>query len=533
MKTKFSFSTTSARIFSLICGVLILCIFNAQLVQAYSISNHHAPKKEKTPPDATNDTQAEPDQPEPTITPSPTIEPTSTLEPSPTITPSPTIEPSHTPINTPTIIPTPTVVDYLRPIIIVQEYSLSENGAYPGENVNLALKLHNSGQTTARNILVIFETGELVPLETGGVKAVTQLAPGEIAHINQPLKVSSSLYGVDNAAMVIRVSYVDDRSINFEESFNLSFPIESYTYYQPMPTKTPEKDPNPKLIIAAYRFDKLPLEAGMIFNLELDVINMGDKSARDITLIIGGGSVDYSSSGLAPSGITGAVADFSNFAPYNTGNLRFVGDLPPKNTLTIICPMIVNTTTEPGVHPFKISFAYSDEEGTEEYLDEQMVTILVHRIPRVEISFYRDPGFFQIGNPGILPIQVLNIDKENINVISLELLVSQGTVSPTSVQVGSIESGGYFTQDFSIVPEQPGDMEINFVLNYVDDFNQEKQIEELIELQVEPLSEPQVSEPEIQDSESNQSNQPNTERTNFLSVLWRLLLGLFGLDSGV
>jgi len=461
-----------------------------------------------------------PTQTQVTIT--PTI--TSTQIPTLTLTPTPS----------PTIPPTPTVSEYLRPILVVQEYSLSENQVNPGVRTNLTLKIKNSGQTTARNIIIIFESGELVPLETGGIRAISQLAPGEVATTSQPLMASNSLSGMDNATLTLHVTYVDDRAINYTESFSLNFSVDRpvYVYQTPTPTATPEREMHPQLMVAAYRLNKSPLEAGMIFDLELDVINMGHKPAKDITLILGGGGVDYSDSGISPSGITGGEADFSGFAPYNTANLRHVGDIPPKDILTLICPMIVNTGTKPGVHNFKISLAYFGEDGTSKYVDNQIITILVHRIPRIEINFYRDIGSLLVGNPAVLPVQVLNIDNQNILVSSLDISTSQSTINPNSVQVGVIEAGGYFTQDFNIMPEQPGSLEIILKVNYIDDFNQNQFIEKVLPLSIEEISMPVIEEPSPENPEVNQSNQQNQAKPNFLVVLWRLLLGFLGLNSG-
>lgn len=494
MRSKFSKSIIYSSFCLLILGILILGVCGDQMVQAYSIKDEQLQDQETT-------------QPEPTLT------------------------STFTPTSTSTMTPTPTPGNYLRPIIIVQDYSYGSDGVRAGESFKLNLKLHNSGQVTARNILIVFEAGDLVPLETGGVKAISQLAPGESGQVQQPLMVLSSLSGGNNATMPVRVSYVDEHSVKYEEIFNLSFVLKSPVYYPVLPTATPEKGGNPQLIITAYQIDQSPLESGKIFNLELEVINMGMQSAQDITMILGGGFVDYSGSGTTPSGITGAEADFASFAPYNTSNLRFLGDLPPKEILTIVCPMIVNTTTKPGVHPLKISFVYSGEEEIEKYLDDQIITILVRRIPRVDISFYRDPGYLQVGISGILPIQVLNIDNDNLQVISLEIL-SEAEVSPQVVQVGSIESGGYFTQDFNIVPDLPGDVEVTLLLTYIDDFKEEQKVEKSFILQVEPQPEPQVEMTPSDSSQNNQTDIQDSRDTNFLAIIWRFFLGLLGLDSG-
>lgn len=520
MPSKPKFSLLTAILYTFFIGALLISLWPTQ--QTHGFSNNHTALDNNEP--RKSDETILQIRDEPTYTPS--IPPTDTPDVTSTPTPTPSI--------TPTIPPTATVSEYLRPIIVVQEYALAENQIKPGERGSLTLKIKNSGQTTARNIIIIFEAGELVPLETGGIRALSQLAPGEVATTSQPLMASSSLSGMDNAAMTIHVTYVDDRAINFTESFSLNFSVHRpvYDYQAPSPTPTLERETHPQLMIAAYRFNKSPLEAGMIFDLELDVINMGHKPAKDITLILGGGGADYSEAGISPSGITGAEADFSGFSPYNTANLRHVGDILPKDTLTLICPMIVNTDTKPGVHIFKISLAYFGEDGTSKYLDNQVITILIHRIPRIEISFYRDTGLLQVGNPGLLPVQVLNIDNQNLLVSSLEVSASESIITPISVQVGVIETGGYFTQDFNILPGQPGPVEIMLKVNYIDEFNQDQFIEKVMALNIEEISMPVFEEPSSENHEVNQPNPQNQGNPNFLVVLWRLLLGFLGLNSG-
>jgi hypothetical protein len=249
-----------------------------------------------------------------------------------------------------------------------------------------------------------------------------------------------------------------------------------------------------------------------------------------VTLVIGGGTVSNSASGTpgAETGGVSATGGLENFAPLGQSNFAYLGELPPGGQLTSIHALIVNSTTQPGAYPLKLSLIYADTGG-KTYTDDQTITLLVYAPPMVEIGFYQPPDTLFAGQPGSLPIQVLNLDRK-ATVLSRVRVSSDGAeILNGEMPIGYLDTGLSFTIDSQAIPFAAGPLEILVAVDYVDDFNQPQVIEQVLTLDVlesEPLPEfggggggEIVVEPE--------TSQPET----FWAMVLRLLRGLVGLDS--
>jgi hypothetical protein len=130
-----------------------------------------------------------------------------------------------------------------------------------------------------------------------------------------------------------------------------------------------------------------------------------------VTMIVGGGSSSGSSNGTPqPGGVSGGSGEFTNFAPVGASNVQTLGDLPQGGAVQARQDLIVNVSTNPGAYPMKVTFSYLNDKA-EVINDEQVITLLVYSLPTVDISFYRPPDPFFAGQPGALPIQVVNLGK--------------------------------------------------------------------------------------------------------------------------
>jgi hypothetical protein len=143
----------------------------------------------------------------------------------------------------------------------------------------------------------------------------------------------------------------------------------------------------------------------------------------------------------------------------------------------------VNVTTQPGAYPFKISFVYTDPKGNR-MVDDQVITLLVFSLPKLEFSFYRQPVLLNVGEPGQLPIQVTNIAKKGVVLGNLTISASSGTLSNNTVMVGNLETGGYYTIDATYIPDVAGKIPLSFSIRYTDDFNQLRIYEGTLEVEV-------------------------------------------------
>lgn len=470
---------------------------------------------------------------------------TATLEPTlppPTDTPSP--EPTATPTNPPSDEP------FLRPLIVVQSYKASVEDITPGKEFVLDVRLANEGKDTATNIVAVFASGDFIPRETGGVVAVGDLAADDRHRISQPLTTSYDLWGKTVATLQMTVNYTDVRGLTYHETFSITFPI-AWSRVSglgatatPTPTLTPTPSLRPQLVITTYGADVNPLRPGGQFTLELNVQNLGNARAKQVTMILGGGSAsgDGSSGTPSPGGLSAGGSDLSRFAPLGTSNIQSLGDLEVGATITARQKLIVNVTTEPGAYPLMVSFTYVDDRNVH-FTDDQVITLLVYSPPQLEVSFYRDPGPLMAGQPNLLPIQVVNLGRKPTLLGNMKVTAEGVDFTNNLILVGMLEAGNYFTLDASATPYQPGPLELTVTVNYTDDFNQPQQISETLAVEVmeAPPMEPGMEGPPGEGPGISPGGMPGESPGGFETPagpesFWqkvvRFLRGLVGLDSG-
>jgi hypothetical protein len=178
----------------------------------------------------------------------------------------------------------------------------------------------------------------------------------------------------------------------------------------------------------------------------------------------------------------------------------------------------------------KISFTYMDENNLV-YTDDQVITLLVYTLPSVDISFYQDPGIFFAGQPGLLPLQIVNLGRKSIVLGNLRVDSAGAQLSNNVILIGTLETGGYFTLDATILPDMPGPLELVVSVDYTDDFNQPQVISKTLTIEVMESFIPNPidgGEGGIPNGEETLPQEPET----IWQIIWRFILGLLGLDSG-
>lgn len=446
--------------------------------------------------------------------------PTNTSEPAPTNTPAPTA--------------------FLRPILAVDSYAASSTAVTAGQDLDFEITLVNWGTSAASNIVVNFGGADFQPRVTGGVRVSAPLAPNEKYKIFQPLTAATGIAGKPLVTLEVKVGYTDANGTAYNETFTITFPVSkpSGPFATATPTASATPSPRPQLLITNYQIDIEALKPGLRFTLTLDVQNAGGANAQKVTAILGGGNSSGATggtgSGGTPSapgsgGVSGAGGSFDNFAPIESSNVQFVGDLASGAAMTIKQALIVNASTKPGAYPVKFSFAYTDDKGNS-YTDDQVITLLVYSPPFVDVSFYRDPGPLFANQPNLLPIQIVNLGRSSSVLGNMRVTGEGGEFSNNSILVGALDAGGYFTLDATFIPFQPGPLELTVMMDYVDDFNQPQVITKT--LTVEVLDAP-IVDPGFPGGEGGGGFEPPpAEPESLWQKILRFISGLLGFDSG-
>jgi hypothetical protein len=453
------------------------------------------------------------------------------------------------PTNTPEPSATPQPTAFSRPVIVVQSYGASSAEITPGQNLDFEITLANAGQSVASNIIATFVSGDFTPRATGGVRSVGTLSQGQASRFWQPLFATGELSGRTTAVLEVQVAYTDVAGTSYSETFSLTFPVVRTGGGGPAATSTPSPTPTiaprlrPQLLVAAYETDKEPLEPGVRFTLQLQVRNQGNANAERITLIVGGGTDSEGvpppegTPGTGPSvpgGVSGGGGEFGNFAPVGSSNVRYLGGLEEGDTLEAEVQLIVNASTEPGAYPVIVSFVYNDVTGTS-FVDEQVVTLLVYSHPQVEINFYTEPAPLFVGQPGPIPLQIINVGKSSTIFGNLSVSGEGAQFTNNNIFVGALEPGGFFPLDASVIPEQPGTLELIAQVSYTDDFNQQQVISRTLTMEV---MEEIIEEPPIDPGTGGPGDpgmppmEPEPGAESWRQRVWRFVLGFIGLSSG-
>ncbi len=440
------------------------------------------------------------------------------------ITPEPTTPPE----------PTSTPQVFGRPQLALSTYRISGDYIRYGVDFNLVVRLQNAGQKTAYNVQVVFTSSNLTPLKNGGVDVVGTIGSDNRAEASQQMRLTEPLYGQNSITADAAVTYYDESGTAYSEKFTLTLPVESSGGYVAASTATPTAMKNSQLVVTQYSTSIDPLQPGLQFGLNIVVKNMGNTTAQRVIMIIGGGGGGGSSGGTPqPGGVSGGSGQFDKFAPLGSSNVQSLGDLAAGATLQVTQNLIVNVSTEPGAYSMPITFLHFDAEGNS-ISDEQVITLLVYNLPKVDINFYTQLGPIYPGQPNPLPLQVLNTGKRMAVLANLRIETIGGLVENGTLLVGSLEAGGYTTLDATINPNAPGPLDLNVIIDYTDDFGQARQVTktitlDVLEMPVEPTYDPNIP---TDGGQSGGGEFIPTEET-FVQKAWRFILGLFGLDSGI
>lgn len=422
-----------------------------------------------------------------------------------------------------------------RPVVTIASYSTGSGPLYGGDTFTLEVRLGNDGQLTANNVVIIFDGADFYPQETGGVIASGEIPPGDTNTVKQKFIIGDALTWANYSSIKATVTYSDDLGATYSETFNISVGITEPQYSSAYYTPTPNIPLRPQLIVTGYQTDIDPLQPGSIFELALDVKNLGKADAKNMSVVLGGGvsaGGDYGTP--QPGGVSGSSGDLANFAPLGSSNVIFVGDVVKDDLVTVTQKLVVNVSTQPGAYSLKLSFVYNDAAGNR-LVDDQVITLLVYSLPQVEVSFYRDAGMFTAGMENILPLQVTNLGKKTYVLGNMRVSAENADLINNTLLVGALDPGGYYTLDTSLIPYAEGPLDLKITIKYTDDFNQLRTIEQVIPIEVQPeiiyTPDPGMEGEGGIPGEGFPGGEPAPE--TFWQKVLRFFKGLFGLDSGL
>jgi hypothetical protein len=434
------------------------------------------------------------------------------------------LTPTSTPPATDTPEPTSIGSSFGRPQIIVKSFKTNVDSVQYGQNFKLNVRLRNDGQYDATNLQLAFTSSDLMPVGNAGVIVLGNLQASTAVDSDQVMTAIAPIYGKYFTTVEMAILYYDDKGNPYTEIFTINIPVAGYA--SSYATATPTGLVRSQLVVTNYSTDLEALQPGAQFVLKMSVQNTGNSAAKGVTMIVGGGSTSATTGETPqPGGVSGGSGEFTNFAPVGTSNIQSLGDIGAGQGIVAAQNLIVNVSTNPGAYPVKLTFSYMDDKGNA-INDEQVITLLVYALPKLDVGFYMSPVTLFAGQPGVLPLQVTNLGKRLTVLGNITVNASGAMLENSKMLIGPLESGGYFTMDTIVTPETPGTLELAITIEYTDDFNQSRIIEYPLKVDVLEVLQEAPMEPT-----SFEGNSMPPAQETFWQKAWRFILGLLGLDS--
>jgi len=151
----------------------------------------------------------------------------------------------------------------------------------------------------------------------------------------------------------------------------------------------------------------------------------------------------------------------------------------------------------------------------------------VYSPPYIEVSFYRPPDVLFVGQPGTLPLQVVNLDRKSVILARMTVTAEGAELSNHQSPIGFVDAGSYFTLDPMVIPSVAGPLQIVVLIDYLDDFNDPQQIQQTVSVDVLEASFPEGG----GGGGGPEGPIVETPPETFWQKVVRFLRGLLGLDS--
>jgi hypothetical protein len=152
------------------------------------------------------------------------------------------------------------------------------------------------------------------------------------------------------------------------------------------------------------------------------------------------------------------------------------------------------------------------------------LNLLVNRRPQIQVNFYQSVELGRVGQPLALPVELVNIGRNAINVSTMEVSGEGLEVTNGSVFVGMLDGSTTASLDAEVTPLEPGTLPVRITIHYLDDFNRPQVITHTLAVEVEDNATPTPLAP-------GQAPDEEGKGTGLLGRIWAFLRALLGLGS--
>lgn len=267
--------------------------------------------------------------------------------------------------------------------------------------------------------------------------------------------------------------------------------------------------PAPVVIVRSYVTNPSRVTVGTEFDLTLTLYNATPRRADNVVVSLGQSTAAAAAGATATSGLT----------VLGTGNAKYLGLLKGKTEGTVTFRVIAPPGTAPGAItvPVTVSFEHQDARQEVAYT----LGILVERDAVLSLVTAELPDTVMPGETFDASFEVANASSYALSGVTLSVEASGADVVDGTYFLGTMDAATTESLDVMITPQEPGDLEVVFVVSYRDDFGRPQEFRESRTVVVQESREPEGGD--------NGGEAPAEEPEDNWFV--RFIKALFGLGS--
>lgn len=383
-----------------------------------------------------------------------------------------------------------------RPQLVIETAGTDPATIRPGGSFTLTLQLNNLGDTSATNVRITLSSPELaIPRGGSSLTVVDLIANSQQVGVSLPLVLNKTApSGYQNLQLALEYSDYSGKAYQSQQTVGLD--VGSSLSDQPL------------VLLSAYSTQPEGLSPGESFSLKMEVTNAGESEALQLLVTLGG----EGGAGLQPFAILGA------------GNVQLVAQLAPGASIELEQRLILDGAADAGVYNLPVTLAYENLAG-ERSSESQVLNLLVNRRPQLQVDFYQSVAPAKVGEPLALPVELVNIGRNAVNVSTMDVSGDGVEVTNGSVFVGVLDGGTTASLDAEVIPLQSGAQPILITIHYLDDFNQAQVVTQTLTVQVEDNATPTPPPPGEGGGEESEQD------VSLLGRIWSFVRALLGLGS--
>lgn len=332
-----------------------------------------------------------------------------------------------------------------------------------GEKFSVSLNIKNTGEHTAKNIVVTAggdKDGCVVPRSTA-VKTIKFLEPQQQQNLVFDFAPTSAA-ATQNYSVSFEVAYETGKKT--EDGFE----TRKFTQYSGVNVYNPEKKNSddgektdedkktstPKIIISRYECNPMIVEAGKTFDIAMTFENThSTKTVKNVKLYL---TVDDEKE------------DKGNvFTPNNCSNTYYIDEIKPKGQVSHTFSMFAIPSADARTYTVKVNFEYEDKDFNE-YKTTELVGINVKQKAELTTNDIIVPTEGYMSEPINVAFELYNTGKVTLSNVMVKVVGDGFDTTSATYYAGTIEAGASDSYDGTIVPMNVGAASGKVIISYED-----------------------------------------------------------------